>query len=55
MEKDDHKALCKYDMLYDVLILNINMITKNSKLDNCSYERTWVHWGCRESGGFLIS
>ena len=51
--KKDHPSYnpaYKYDLLYDVLIHNINAITKYADLDQCGDETTWAHGGYGESG-----
>jgi hypothetical protein len=44
----------KYDMLYDVLIENLNAITEEAELDLCGDETTWGHGGFGEAGSGLI-
>jgi hypothetical protein len=43
----------KFDMLYDVLISNLNAITKYVEANQCGDETTWGHGGYREAGNSL--
>jgi hypothetical protein len=43
----------KFDMLYDVLISNLNAITKHAEADQCGDETTWGHGGYGEAGSGL--
>jgi hypothetical protein len=44
----------KYDMLYNVLIENLNAITAEAELDLSGDETTWGHGGFGEAGSGLI-
>jgi hypothetical protein len=50
----DYNPAYKYDMLYDVLIENLNAITEEAELDLCGDETTWGHGGFGEAGSGLI-
>jgi hypothetical protein len=43
----------KFDMLYDVLISNLNAVTKYAESDQCGDETTWGHGGYGEAGSGL--
>jgi hypothetical protein len=43
----------KFDMLYDVLISNLNAIMKYTEADQCRDETTWGHGRYREEGSGL--
>ena len=45
----------KYDMLYDVVIKNVNALTKWAELDICGDETTWGHEGFAETGTGISS
>jgi hypothetical protein len=50
----DYNPAYKYDILYNVLIENLNAITEEAKLDLCGDETTWGHGRCGEAGSGLI-
>ncbi len=43
----------KFNMLYDVIISNLNTITKYAEADQCGDETTWGHGGYGEAGSGL--
>ena len=50
----DYNPAYKYDMIYDVLVQNLNAITEEAELDLCGDETTWGHGGFGEAGSGLI-
>jgi hypothetical protein len=48
----NHQAF-KFDILYDVLISNLNAITKYAKADQCGDETPWGYGGYGEAGSGL--
>jgi hypothetical protein len=40
----------KFDMIYDVMVHNVNALTKHACLDLCGDETTWGHQGFAEKG-----
>lgn len=43
--QDGYDPAYKYDMLYDVLVHNVNAVTERAELDLCGDETTWGHGG----------
>jgi hypothetical protein len=50
----DYDPAYKYDMLYNVLIENLNAITEEAELDLSGDETTWGHGGFGEAGSGII-
>jgi hypothetical protein len=50
----DYNPAYKYDMLYNVLIENLNAITEEAELDLCGDETLWGHGGFGEAGSGFI-
>ena len=48
-----HNPGYKYDMIYDVIIYNLNPITKKVYNNKCDDETTWVHRGYGGTGSGL--
>jgi hypothetical protein len=51
--QEGYNPAFKFDLLYDVLISNLNAVTKYADLDQCGDETTWGHGGYGEAGSGL--
>jgi hypothetical protein len=51
--EEGYNPAFKFDMLYDVMISNLNAITKHAEADQCGDETTWGHGGYGEAGSGL--
>jgi hypothetical protein len=48
--EEGYNPAFKFDMLYDVLISNLNAVTRYAESDQCGDETTWGH-GCYGKAG----
>jgi hypothetical protein len=52
--EEGYNPAFKFDLIYaDVMISNLNAVTKHADLDQCSDETTWGHGGYGEAGSGL--
>lgn len=51
--EEGYNPAFKFDLIYDVLISNLNAVTKYAEADQCGDETTWGHGGYGEAGSGL--
>jgi hypothetical protein len=49
-----YNPACKYNIIYKVLVNNVNAISKYADLDQTGNEATWGHGGFGEAGSGLV-
>jgi len=52
--EEGYNPAYKYDFIYEVLVHNVNALTKHAELDLCGDETTWGHGGYGEAGSGLV-